>query len=132
MLFHNVIVLAAEVSAAAVLVTYWAHPGDTCTEGICNNALWVGLMLIFVLSINFVGTRAYGEIEFWFAGIKVITIVGLIIVGVIISAVGGPNHQAIGFKSWKETGDFVQFQDIPGAGGRFLGFFSVLISAAFA
>ena len=89
-------------------------------------------MLIFVLAINFVGTRAYGEMEFWFAGIKVITIIGLIVVGVIISAGGGPNHEVIGFKYWEETGGFVQFQDIPGAKGRFLGFFSVLISAAFA
>ena len=125
-------VLAAELSAAAVLVTYWTHPSDTCTSAVCNNALWVGLMLIFVYGINFAGTRVYGEMEFWFCSIKVITIIGLIILGVIISAGGGPDHQPIGFKYWDETGGFMQYHDIPGAKGRFLGFFSVLISAAFA
>lgn len=130
--FSSVIALATELSAAAVLVTYWTQPSDTCTSGVCNNALWVGLMLLVVYCINFAGTRVYGEIEFWFCSIKVVTIIGLIILGVIITSGGGPNHQAIGFKYWNETGGFVQYHDIPGAKGRFLGFFSVLISAAFA
>lgn len=131
--FFNIIVLPAEISAAVVLITYWT--GDSCassTSGICNNAMWVGLMLIVVYAINFSSNRAYGEMEFWFASIKVITVVGLIITGIIISAGGGPNHQAIGFKYWRETGGFVQYMGIPGSKGRFLGFFSVLINAAFA
>lgn len=62
--------------------------------------------------------------EFWFCSIKVITIIGLIITGIIISAGGGPNHEPIGFKYWNETGGFVQYGGIAGAKGRFLGFFS--------
>lgn len=123
------------MSAAAVLISYWtpAGKGDaTCTAGVCNNAMWVGLMLIVVIGINFMGTRAFGEAEFWAASIKVITIVGLIIVGIVITAGGGPNHEAIGFRFWNETGGFVQYDGIPGAWGRFLGFFAVLISAGFA
>jgi hypothetical protein len=131
----NIVVLPAELSAAAVLVSYWTPAGainSTCTSGICNNAMWVGLFLIVVWAINFGGTRVYGEMEFWFCSIKVLTIVGLIILGVIITAGGGPNHEAIGFRYWNETGGFLQFQGIPGAKGRFLAFFSVVISAAFA
>ncbi|KAK9424995.1 putative Amino acid permease/ SLC12A domain-containing protein [Seiridium unicorne] len=133
--YNFIVVLPAEISAAAVLVSYWTPAGQvdaTCTTGICNNAMWVGLFLIVVYAINFAGTRVYGEMEFWFCSLKVITIVGLIITGIIISAGGGPNHEAIGFKYWQETGGFMQLDDIPGAKGRFLGFFSVLISAAFA
>jgi amino acid transporter len=133
--YNYIVVLPAEISAAAVLVTYWTPAGvegSTCTTGICNNALWVGLMLLFVYAINFAGTRVYGEMEFWFCSLKVVTIVGLILLGIIISAGGGPNHEVIGFKYWNETGGFMQYNDIPGAKGRFLGFFSVLISAAFA
>lgn len=70
--------------------------------------------------------------EFWAASIKVITIVGLIIVSIIITAGGGPNHESIGFRFWNETKGFVQYDGIPGKWGRFLGFFAVLISAAFA
>jgi amino acid transporter len=46
-------VLPAEISAAAVLVSYWTPAGEvnsTCTAGICNNALWVALMLLIVVS----------------------------------------------------------------------------------
>ena len=133
--YNYIIVLPAEISAASVLITYWTpagNPSSTCTSGICNNAMWVGLMLIVVWAINFAGTRAYGEMEFWFCSIKVITIIGLIIAGVVITSGGGPNHETIGFRYWNETGGFVQYAGIGGAKGRFLSFFSVLISAAFA
>lgn len=66
--FNYIIVLPAEISAAAVLISYWTPAGDptsTCTTGVCSNAMWVGLMLIVVLAVNFGGTRVYGEIEFW-------------------------------------------------------------------
>lgn len=74
----------------------------------------------------------FGEIEFWAASIKVITIIGLIIVSIVITAGGGPKGEPIGFRYWNQTGGFVQFKGIEGAKGRFLGFFSVLITASFA
>ena len=43
---------------------------------------------------------------------KVLTIIGLIIAGIIISAGGGPNGESIGFKYWNETGGFMQFEGI--------------------
>lgn len=58
--------------------------------------------------------------------------IGLVITGIVITAGGGPNHESIGFRYWNETGGFVQYKGIEGAKGRFLGFFAVLISAAFA
>jgi len=54
----------------------------------------------------------FGEIEFWFCSIKVITIIGLIITGIIITSGGGPDHQSIGFRYWRETGGFVQYLGI--------------------
>jgi amino acid transporter len=90
-------------------------------------------MLLVVILANVVGsTRVFGEIEFWAASIKVLTIVGLIIVSIVITTGGGPTGEPIGFRYWHETGGFVQYAGIPGAWGRFLGFFAVLISAAFA
>lgn len=132
--YNYIVVLPAEISAAAVLVSYWTPAGQadaTCTSGICNNALWIAIFLIVVWAINVGGTRIFGEIEFWFCSIKVLTVIGLIITGVIITSGGGPNGEAIGFRYWREDA-FVQYNGIPGAKGRFLGFFSVLISAAFA
>ncbi|KAG2186269.1 hypothetical protein INT43_002707 [Umbelopsis isabellina] len=122
--YNWVIVLPAELSAAAVLIGYW-------TNGSINNAVWITLCLIVVVTINMFGARAYGEAEFWFASIKILTIVGLIILGIIIAAGGGPSHVATGVQYWKNPGPFVQYEGIPGALGQFLGFFSVLINAAF-
>lgn len=56
--------------------------------------------MVLVWFVNFWGARAYGEAEFWFSSIKVITIVGLIILGVILMAGGGPDHDPIGFRYW--------------------------------
>jgi yeast amino acid transporter len=67
------------------------------------------------------GVRYYGEAEFWFSFIKVITIVGLIILGIILDLGGGPNHDRIGFRYWKEPGAFNQYNGIQGAKGRFVG-----------
>lgn len=115
------IVLPVEISAAAILVSYWTP---------LNPAIWISIFLVIVIAINLAGTRVYGETEFWFASIKVITIVGLIILSICID-LGAGDQGRIGFRYWKDPGPFVQFLDIPGSWGRFLGFFAVLIQASF-
>jgi amino acid transporter len=121
--YNWVIILPAELSAAAVLINFW---NDTI-----NNALWISICMFVVIVINLFGAGAYGEAEFWFASVKVLTITGLIILGIVITAGGGPNHESIGFRYWKNPGPFVQYNDIAGATGRFLGWFAVLTQAAF-
>ncbi len=74
---------------------------------------------------------AYGEAEFAFASIKVITITGLIILGVVLDLGGGPNHDRIGFRYWKTPGPFAQFDGIGGPKGRFLAWWAVMSQAAF-
>ncbi|RSH95793.1 hypothetical protein EHS25_000885 [Saitozyma podzolica] len=121
--YNWVIILPAELSAAAVLINFW--------NATINNAAWISICLVVVVTINLFGAGAYGEAEFWFASIKVLTITGLIILGIIITSGGGPNHQSIGFKYWDSPGPFVQYDGIAGVTGRFLGFFAVLTQAAF-
>lgn len=72
------------------------------------------------------GARSYAEAEFWFALIKILTIIGLIIAGLVITSGGGPDGQSIGFRYWRNPGPFAQFHDIEGSLGRFLGTWSVL------
>lgn len=50
-----------------------------------------------------------------------VTIQGLIILGIILDLGGGPNHDRIGFRYWKNPGPFVQFGGISGNEGKFLG-----------
>jgi amino acid transporter len=93
--------------------------------------------LVLIVLINFLGVRAYGEAEFWFSSMKVVAIVGLILLGVILMAGGGPTHEVYGFKYWAHPGPFNQLQInggdgfVPGEWGRFLAFFAVLVQAAF-
>jgi len=122
--YNWTIVLPAELSAAAVLIDFW----DKDTK---VNSAWVTICLVVVIAINFMGAGAYGEAEFIFASIKVITITGLIILGIILDLGGGPDHDRLGFRYWKHPGPFVQFDGIAGAKGRFLGFWDVLTQAGF-
>ncbi|KAI0374233.1 amino acid permease [Pilatotrama ljubarskyi] len=121
--YNWTIILPAELSAAAVLINYWNKS--------VNNAVWITMCLVVVITINMFGAGVYGECEFIFASIKVITITGLIILGIVLDLGGGPNHDRLGFRYWKNPGPFVQFDNIAGAKGRFLGFFAVLTQAAF-
>ncbi|KAF8203090.1 amino acid permease [Pholiota molesta] len=121
--YNWTILLPAELSAASVLISFW--------DKTINPAVWVTILMAVVISINLLGAGAYGEAEFVFASIEVITITGLIILGVILDLRGGPNHDRIGFRYWKNPGPFVQFDGIQGAKGRFLSYCSVLTQAAF-
>lgn len=96
-----------------------------------NPAVWITVFLFVICCFNFLGVRAYGEAEFWFSVIKITTIIGLIILGVIITAGGVPGSPAIGFAYWSDPGAFQQLNDIPGVTGRFLAFWSVFVQAAF-
>ncbi|KAH9968928.1 amino acid permease [Russula dissimulans] len=122
--YNWTIVLPAELSAAAVLIDFW----DKNTK---VNSAWVSICLVVVVAINFMGAGAYGEAEFIFASIKVLTITGLIILGIILDLGGGPDHDRLGFRYWKHPGPFVQYQGIGGAKGRFLGTWAVMTQAAF-
>ncbi|KAF9788247.1 amino acid transporter [Thelephora terrestris] len=119
-----VVALPSELSATAILINYWDNK--------VNNAAWITMTGVVVIVINFLGTRAFGECEFWFASVKVITIIGLIILGLVIDLGGAPDHDRLGFRYWHNPGALTQYHDIPGATGRFAGFWSVLIGAAYA
>ncbi|KAH9949045.1 amino acid permease [Amylocystis lapponica] len=121
--YNWVIILPAELSAASVLINYW--------DKRVNNAVWITMCLIVVVLINALGAGAYGEAEFVFASIKVITITGLIILGIVLDLGGGPNHDRIGFRYWKHPGPFNQYNGIPGTKGRFLAWWAVMTQAAF-
>ncbi|KAF8522920.1 amino acid transporter [Hysterangium stoloniferum] len=119
-----VISLPAEISACSVLVNFWNKS--------INNSVWMTINLASVLIINFLGTRAFGECEFWFGTIKILTIIGLIILGLVIDLGGAPNHDRLGFRYYHDPGAFTQYEGIEGAKGQFLGFWSVLIGAGYA
>jgi amino acid transporter len=120
--FNWLIVLPAELSAAAVLCSYWST---------ASPAIFIAASLVVVLIINLMGARGYAESEFWFCSIKVLTITGLIILSFLLDVGATGDQGRLGFRYWKNPGPFVQYNGIAGALGRFLGFWSVLINAGF-
>ena len=85
------ILVAAEATAGAILLEYWETP--------VHNAVWITIFLVVVLFLNIVAVEVFGEAEFWFASIKFITIIGLVILGFVIMLGGSPNDQGrLGFR----------------------------------
>ncbi|KAF2003423.1 amino acid permease [Amniculicola lignicola CBS 123094] len=110
------VVLPLEIVAATLTIEYWNH-------GSVNNAAWVSIFLVLIVSINLFGVRGYGEAEFVFAIIKVTAVIGFIILGVIINVGGGPEGGYIGGKLWHKPGAFHN---------GFKGLCSTFVNAAFA
>ena len=65
------------------------------------------------------------------SSIKVLAIIGIIILGIIVDLGGGPEHDRIGFRYWKNPGPFTDYHGITGPKGHFLGTCSVLARVAF-
>ncbi|GAB1310638.1 Proline-specific permease-like protein [Madurella fahalii] len=116
------ILVAAEASAGAILLNYWETP--------VPSAVWITLILVVCLALNIIAVGVFGEAEFWFASIKLITIIGLIIVGIVIMAGGAPNGDAIGFAYWHDPGAFKEYM-ATGSTGRFLAYWTAFIRAGF-
>jgi amino acid transporter len=88
-------------------------------------------MLIGIVFINIAGAKYFGEFEFWFAALKLITLFGLIILGLVVDLGGGPDHDRRGFRYWKQEPFNNHFLNFEGSKSRFLGFWAVLTQAAF-
>lgn len=73
------------------------------------SVFWSGIIIIaFLLLANLASAKAYGTLEFWFAMIKVVTIVIMIILGLLVILLGVGNHgKPIGFSNlWSHGGFF--------------------------
>lgn len=125
--YNSAITICAEISAASIVIGYWEG-----AQGI-NVAVWITILLIFIIFLNIFAVSIYGEAEFIFASIKLITIVGLLIMAFIVDVGGNPNGVRYGFAYWKSDypGAMVEYSPATGDLGRFLGLFSTLINAAF-
>jgi len=118
------ILVGAEATAAGIIIEYWSPP--------VNIALWIAIVLLVMLLLNIIAVSFFGEAEFWFASIKLITICGLIMVSIVLFFGGGPDQTHVrGFHYWKDPGAFIEYKG-SGATGRFLSYWSAFISAGFA
>lgn len=109
--FQWVIVGMSEIIAVGEYMKYWFPDLPAWIPGIIAMAILGGA--------NLVSVKSFGEFEFWFAMIKIVTIVLMIAAGLGIIFFGfGNGGQAIGFSNlWSHGGFFT---------GGFSGFFFAL------
>ncbi|OAP64679.1 hypothetical protein AYL99_00651 [Fonsecaea erecta] len=123
--FKYIIVTPNQLTAAALIIQYWVDR-DRVNPGVFIAVFWVA-----IVCINYFGIRFFGEFEFWLSTIKVVIIVGVIILSLALALGGGPDHDRKGFRYWKDPGAFAEYID-DGATGRFLAFWSTMVTATFA
>lgn len=69
----------ADIIAVGMYVQYWFDIPQWVPALIC---------LVILLGLNLLTVKLFGELEFWFAIIKVITILALIVIGVVLLVIG--------------------------------------------
>lgn len=109
------VLLPLELVAGSMTMRFWNTS--------INPDVWVAIFYVVVISINFFGVRAYGEAEFIFLSVKVVTITMFIIVCIVIAGGGAPNGTAVGGSNWRDPGLFAN---------GFKGVSSVFVTSAFA
>ncbi|KAF3019368.1 hypothetical protein E8E14_011424 [Neopestalotiopsis sp. 37M] len=115
------VTVAYEVTAASIVINYW--PNDV------PEAAWITIMLVVIIAMNLMPVHWYAEGEFWFASIKVFTIIGLLILSVVLVLGGGPDHTRLGFWYWQQ--DPVNEYLVDGSAGRVCAFIMSLTLGAF-
>ena len=93
-----VLVSMAELSAVGIYVQYWWPAVPT----------WVSALVFFVIinSISLSNVKAFGEMEFWFAIVKVVAIVGMIGFGAWLLMSGNAGPEASVANLWRHGGFF--------------------------
>jgi len=112
--FSWAITIPCELAAANIVMKYW-FPNS-------SDIMWSTFFLAVLFLLNYMSARAYGEAEFWFAGVKVATCIIFIIVGIlaIVGIIGG---HATGLENWTKG-------DAPFVGG-FAGIMAIFMIAGF-
>ena len=88
--FNWAITLAAELVASALIMKYWFP--DT------PSIVWSALFFVLIFGLNYMSTRLFGESEFIFAGVKVMTVIVFLFVGALL--IFGIGAESPGFTNW--------------------------------
>jgi AAT family amino acid transporter len=91
--FVQILAIGAEVTAVAIYFTFWFPAVPPW--------VWVVGMSVALIAVNTAHVGVFGELEYWFALIKVVAILAFILAGLLIVAGAGP-QPAIGFRNLVE------------------------------
>lgn len=93
-----VLVSMAELTAVSKYMEFWLP----------DLPHWVSALAFFLAinAISLANVRAFGEMEFWFAIIKVVAVVGMIVFGIYLLASGNAGPEATVANLWQHGGFF--------------------------
>jgi phenylalanine-specific permease len=91
-----VLVGMAELTAAGIYMQYWLPDVPTW--------VWAATFFILINAVNLVNVRLYGEMEFWFALIKVLAIIAMIGFGLWLLFSGSGGERAGIDNLWQHGG----------------------------
>ncbi|EGO64499.1 amino acid permease [Acetonema longum] len=115
--FNYIIVSMAELTAVGIYINYWWP----------DVPHWVSALacLVLITLLNLIEVKMYGELEFWFAIVKVVAIIGMIILGAMMIFTGiGVGGTPLGFENLWIHGGFMP----NGIGGLLLSLVIVMFS----
>ncbi|KAF9528497.1 amino acid permease-domain-containing protein [Crepidotus variabilis] len=113
--FNDAVSVAGDLTAAQLVLSFWGVDKGW----IASIVFWV-----FLVGVNSLHVRGYGELEYWLSSLKVVTVIIFIFIGIAVNAGHNSEHRYIGGSNWR----------IPGAPfvGGFGGFLRVFVTASFA
>lgn len=121
--FSWAITFALELTATGLIIQYWDRE--------LSIGIFIAIFWVFITVLNFLPVNFYGELEFWFSSIKVLTVIGFMIFAICIDA-GAGQHGYLGFHTWGNPGAFAPHLITSSESkAKFVGFWAVLIQAGF-
>ncbi|HYK73391.1 MAG TPA: alanine permease AlaP [Pseudoneobacillus sp.] len=98
--FLWVVTCMAEITAVGIYMEYWFPD--------VPRWIWALSALVIMTTVNFLAVKAYGELEFWFALIKIVTIIAMIVVslGMILFGIGNGGIATGITNLWEHGGIF--------------------------
>ncbi|KAF2200683.1 general amino acid permease-like protein AGP2 [Delitschia confertaspora ATCC 74209] len=120
--FYEALLIPFEITAISLVLSFWRD--DIPTAAVC------AACIVLYAALNILAVKTYGEAEFWLSGGKVVLIFMLFLFTFITMVGGNPQHDAYGFRNFKEPGPFAEYL-AKGSLGRFEGFLGALWAASF-
>lgn len=119
--FNWVITVAADVTIAAQVIQYWS-PMQSVPAWV-----WSCIFLVIIFALNSLSVRVYGESEYWFALIKVVTVIIFIVIG-LLTIVGIMGGKFVGFETFTKGSGPILGGNL---GGSLLSILGVFLVAGF-
>ncbi|KNG87602.1 hypothetical protein ANOM_005437 [Aspergillus nomiae NRRL 13137] len=111
-----------EITAINMVLSFWRD--DIPTGAVC------GACIAAYAILSIFGVKVYGEAEFWGSRGKITLLIMLFLFTFITMVGGNPQHDAFGFRAWRDPGPMAEYLHT-GSLGRFEGLLAALWTASF-